>query len=109
MDLSNSYVVILYLCLISALILLIFPNINYVIKAILTTLVTIFLGCISNSLFALNMAYMANDKHGIIILISFTFTYGLVISIFAGLAVLAIFIKKNEKMAQIILRVFKND
>lgn len=107
MDLSNSYVVISYLCLVSALILLIFPKINYVIKAILTTLVTIFLGYISNSLFALNMAYLANDKHGIIILISFT--YGLVISIFGGLAVLAIFIKKNEKMAQIISRIFKND
>ena len=43
MDLTDSYVIISYLCLISALILLIFPNINYVIKAILTTLVTIFL------------------------------------------------------------------
>lgn len=95
MSLSNSYIAILSVGIIPALILLIFPKINYWVKAILTALITTCLGYISNNLVALNTAYMVNDQHGIIVLISFT--YGLVVSICGGLAAIAIFIKENKK------------
>lgn len=95
MSLSNSYIAILSVGLIPALILLMSPNINYWVKAILTTLITTVLGYIFNNLLAWNTAYTINDQYGIIVLISFT--YGLVVSICGGLAVIAIFITENEK------------
>ncbi|MBE9045638.1 hypothetical protein IQ255_14695 [Pleurocapsales cyanobacterium LEGE 10410] len=95
MSLINSYIAISSIGLVPALILLIFPNVNYIVKAILTVLITTFLGYISINQFAWNTAYIINDQHGIIVLISFT--YGVVVSICGGLAAIVIFIKENEK------------
>jgi hypothetical protein len=108
MSLINLDNNILFVGLIAAIILLIFPKLNYIIKAILTVLITILLGYISINLFALNISsYTNNDPHGIIILIAFI--YEGVVSIFSGLIVIAIFIFKNEKMSKIIAKIFNNN
>lgn len=88
-----------------AIILLMFPKLNYIIKAVLIALTTIFFSYISINLLALNIS--SNDPYGIITLIALT--YGGVVSIFSGLIVLAIFVFKNEKMSRIIAKIFNNN
>ena len=108
MNLTNPYIVISSIGLIPALILLIFPNPNYIIKAISTALITTSLGYISINLVAWNLSInSAEDTHGIIFLISIIF--GTPISIVCGLIVLTIFISKTEKYKKVISKIFKNN
>lgn len=92
---SNIHIALLLPGLISAFLLLIFPITNYIIKAALTAFVTILLGYISIILFGWNTVYLVSDTHGGIFLISVI--AGVPLSIFSGLAIIAIFIKQNKK------------
>lgn len=108
MNLTNPYIVLLSIGLIPALILLILPNPNYIIKALSTALITTSLGYISIGLVAWNVSSnSADDTHGIIFLVSIIF--GAPISIVCGLIVLAIFISKTQKYKKIISKIFKNN
>ena len=94
MSLTNTYIAFSFLGLLSALVLLIVPKINYIFKAILTALIATLLTCTSIILFAWNSVYIVNDQYGIMVLIAAV--YGTIVSIFSGLTVLAIFLEKNK-------------
>lgn len=95
-----------------ALVLLILPNVNYIVKALSITLLATFLGYISNNLFALNLEYIVystseSNTYGVFVLIAST--YGLIVSILGGLVVMVIFMNKNKKISKVITRLFKDD
>lgn len=108
MNLTDFHITIFSsLGIIPAFILLIFPHVNYIIKAISTALIGTYLGCISIIFFGWNIAYISDDNSGIFFFISFV--CGVFISICGGLAIIAIFLFKNEKSRKIISKIFKNN
>lgn len=103
---------IFFIVFIIALILLTFPNINYIVKAPSIILLATFLGYISNNLFALNLEYIVystSDTNTYGVLAFIASTYGLIVSVFGGLVVMIIFMSKNKKISKVISKLFKDD
>ena len=98
------------ICLIPALVLLIFPSISYPLKALLIILTATYLTFVAtvNAGWILDMYYYNSgvDTKGIVFFISFV--YGSLLTILSGLTVLAIFVAKNETARAIISKVFKD-
>lgn len=97
--------------LLPALILLVFPNANYFLKALLTTLTATYLAFISivTAGWIIDMYHDSGgvDTKGIIFFISFI--YGSFLAALSGLTILAIFIAKNATGRKVISRIFKNN
>ena len=108
MNFSDPYIAISLMGLIPAFILLIFPNIYYFIKAILISLITISLGCISITLLARSIFIFFHNRDDYGAVIFFSSWYGLALSSISSAIVLSIFIFKNDKFRKAISRIFND-
>ena len=80
--------------LISALILLIVPKVNYLVKATLVSFTASLWICISIIFLAINLTYIFTESTGIFIFLSAI--CGMVLSILAGGLIMAFFLEKKK-------------
>ena len=96
MNLEGLYV---FLGLLPAIILLIFPKIDRVIKRVLVSLVGALWVYISIIFLTIHYIYIINDQHGVLFLISMI--GGLLAALLVGIAILIFLISKETKIKNI--------
>ena len=96
MAMEHLFFCILLLGLMSPILLLIFPNINYRHKSILVSLTGGFWIYISINFLAIHFVYLVKDERGMFLLLSVL--HGMWVSILAAGLIMAFFIEKKKSL-----------